>query len=299
MMASKIVENQNIKQLNMKKFFKIILVIVMIMASSYSCSDDVLVSVAKAPADGEFLLTPSVDNVVLNKTEADTKTAITFDWEKSWYGIDTPTKFTIQMDASTGDFSKPITMELIANQKSYTHTELNAIALKLKLKPDVVGKIKVRLLTTLSYGALPVYSNTVLITVTPYNTLILKYPMPAALYLQGDAVPSNWGTPVPDIQKMVQIDNHRFGLLIALTAGKNFAFLSTPTAWSTPAYLAATATEPSIGGNFILNEPPSWAGTSIKAPGATGVYQVIIDFTEGKYTITPAQAITAPPTDLY
>jgi hypothetical protein len=282
----------------MKNIPNIIPAILLVIMTLYSCSENESILVANAPADGEFLITSSENNIILDKLVPDTQTAITFDWDKSWYGIDTPTKFTIQMDDSDGDFSEPATTELIANQKSYTHADLNSIALKLKLIPDVAGEIKIRLKASLNYGALPAYSNTVIVTVTPYKTLLLKYPMPTELYLQGDAVPSNWGTPVTDIQKMVQIDDHRFGLIVYLTGGKNFSFITSATTWSDPAYRTLdNFPNPVSNGTF---EPrgsqtiPPWGGDNIKSPTVSGVYQVIIDFTTGTYSITPADLMTSP-----
>jgi hypothetical protein len=297
-MDSKIVENQNIKLLIMKKFFKILFAIVLIMVTANSCSDDTLKSVAEPPAEGKFLLTNSTSEIVLDQKNADKNIAVTLNWDnKSWYGIDTPMSYTIQMDNGDGEFASPEEIAIASgNNLSLTHADLNAKAFALKLSPNVASKIKVRLKANFKYGALPIYSNVSILTITPYSTLILKYPMPSELYLQGDAVPSNWGTPVSDIQKMVQIDDHRFGLIVALTGGKNFAVISAASTWSDPAYVTLdTNANPQSSGTF---EPrgsgTNWGGTPIKSPAATGVYQVILDFTTGTYTVTPAVLMTSP-----
>ncbi len=299
-MDSKIVENQNIKKLIMKKFFKILFAIMLIVVSATSCSDDTLKSVAEPPAEGKFILTNSTSEIVLDKKNSDKNIAVTLNWDnKSWYGIDTPMTYTIQMDNNNGEFVSPQEISIATgNTISLTHADLNARAFALKLTPEVASKIKVRLKANLKYGALPVYSNVSTLTITPYSTLILKYPMPTELYLQGDAVPSNWGTPVPDIQKMAQIDDHRFGLIVALTGGKNFAAITAASTWSDPAYVTLdTNTNPQSTGTF---EPrgsqtnPAWGGTPIKSPAISGVYQVIFDFTTGTYSIMPAVLMTSP-----
>lgn len=286
----------------MKKFFKILFAIVLILVSASSCSDDTLMSVAEAPAEGKFLLTNSISDIVLVSKDADKNIAVTLNWDnKSWYGIDTPLTYTMQMDNSDGEFVSPQEIAIASgNNISLTHADLNAKAFALKLAPEVASKIKVRLKANLKYGAVPIYSNVSTLTVTPYSTLILKYPMPAELYLQGDAVPSNWGTPVPDIQKMTQIDDHRFGLIVALTGGKNFAVISSPSTWSDPAYVTLDAnTIPQSTGNFEpRGSATNWGGAPIKSPTVSGVYQVILDFTKGTYTITPAELI-ASPAELY
>ena len=297
-MDSKIVENQKLKKLNMKKFFKIVFAIVLIVVTASSCSDDTLMSVAEPPAEGKFLLTNSISDIVLVPKDADKNIAVTLNWDnKSWYGIDTPLTYTLQMDTNDGEFTSPQEVSILSgNNISLTHADLNAKAFALKLAPEVASKIKVRLKANLKYGAVPIYSNVSTLTVTPFSTLILKYPMPAELYLQGDAVPSNWGTPVTDIQKMVQIDDHRFGLIVALTGGKNFAVITAASTWSDPAYVTLDAnTIPQSTGNFEpRGSATNWGGAPIKSPAVSGVYQVILDFTTGTYTITPAELMTSP-----
>jgi hypothetical protein len=286
----------------MKKFFKIVFAIVLIIVTVSSCSDDTLMSVAEPPADGKFLLTNSISDILLAPKDAEKNIAVTLNWDnKSWYGIDTPMTYTIQMDNGDGEFVSPKEISILkGNNISLTHYDLNVQALALQLTPNVASKIKVRLKASLNQGALPIYSNVSTLTITPYSSLILKYPMPTELYLQGDAVPSNWGTPVPDKQKMTQIDDHRFGLIVALTGGKSFAVISAASTWSDPAYVTLDANPiPQSTGNF---EPrgsvTNWGGTPIKSPAVSGVYQVILDFTKGTYTITPAELIS-PPAELY
>lgn len=297
-MVSKIVKNQNIKLLIMKKFFKIIFAIVLIMVSAYSCSDDSLQSVAEPPAEGKFLLTNSISEIVLDKKDADKNIAVTLNWDnKSWFGVDTPLTYTLQMDKSDGEFASPQEIAIASgNNISLTHADLNAKAWALELTPEVASKIKVRLKANLKYGAVPIYSNVSTLTITPYSTLILKYPLPTELYLQGDAVPSNWGTPVPDIQKMAQIDDHRFGLIVALTGGKSFAVITAASTWSDPAYVTLdTNTNPQSSGTFEpRGSATNWGGNPIKSPAVSGVYQVILDFTTGIYSITPAELMTSP-----
>ena len=297
-MDSKIVENQNTKQLIMKKFFKILFAIVLIVITASSCSDDTLMSVAEPPAEGKFLLTNSTSDIVLAPKDADKNIAVTLNWDnKSWYGIDTPLTYTMQMDNGDGEFVSPEEIVIASgNNISLTHADLNAKAFALKLAPEVASNIKVRLKANLKYGAVPIYSNVSTLTVTPFSTLILKYPMPAELYLQGDAVPSNWGTPVTDIQKMVQIDDHRFGLIVALTGGKSFAVITAASTWSDPAYVTLDDNvNPQSTGNFEpRGSATSWGGNPIKSPAVSGVYQVILNFTTGTYTITPAELITSP-----
>jgi hypothetical protein len=286
----------------MRNIFKSIIAVVFATVILTACTDTEDLAVAIAPTDGSFLITPRVSNVVLNKIDAETEMAIAFLWEKQSYGVDTPVTYTLEMDTNDGDFSDPDEFIITTNEKIFTHAALNYLALKFNLVPNIEGGLKVRLKTNLSYGALPSYSNIETITVTPYETLNLKYPMPAELYLQGDAVPSNWGYPIPDAQKMTQIDNHRFGLIATFIGGKKYAAITSPTSWSDPAYKAKDYQQEAMGGAFIPSgsaTEPQWGGNDINSPETTGVYKIIFDYTSGEYTVTPEPSILTPPTDLY
>ena len=286
----------------MKNIFKSIITVVFAAVILTACTDTEDLAVAIAPTDGSFLITPSVSNVVLNKIDAETEMAVAFIWEKQSYGVDTPVTYTLEMDTDNGDFLEPNEFIITTNEKTFTHAALNYLALEFNLVPNIEGLLKVRLKTNLSYGALPSYSNIETITVTPYETLNLKYPIPAELYLQGDAVLSNWGFPIPDAQKMTQIDNHRFGLIATLIGGKKYAAITSSSSWSDPAYKAKDDQQQAMGGAFIPSgsaTDPQWGGSDINSPETTGVYKIIFDYTSGEYTVTPEPSILTPPTDLY
>jgi hypothetical protein len=282
----------------MKKYSKLIFVFTLIIISAYSCNDDNIQYVAKTPADGQFLLTNSTSEIILDPKNADKNIALTLSWEdKAWYGIDTPLTYTVQIDKNDSEFIKPLEIPVASGESiAITQADLNVKAFELNLPPAVASKIKIRLKTSLKYGAEPFYSNVSIVTITPYKTLVLKYDMPKELFLQGDAVPSNWGTPVTDIQKMVQIDDHRFGLITLLTGGKSFAAITTTSTWSDPAYVTMEANAtPQTSGTFEpRGSATQWGGTPMKSPAVTGVYQVIFNFTTGIYSITPAVLLPSP-----
>jgi uncharacterized protein (DUF2147 family) len=139
------------------------------------------------------------------------------------------------------------------------------------------------------------------ITVTPYDDGLM-YKMPAALYIQGNAVASNGAYPIPEAQKMAQIDNHRFALLVSLTGGKTFIFNASDASSSDPVYKAASSSEPLAGGYFIPSgsqtTPPN-GGSDISAPATTGIYKVIIDFKTGTYSVAKAPGLIATAASLY
>ncbi len=303
MSIRRVINNNNRMKSNiMKNSIKIIIAFVLITISLNSCTDNEAISVVNSPADGSFLITASTTNIVLNNEDADNQIAVSFTWEIADYGANTPLTYSLEMDLADGDFSNPVVFGVSNNEKMFTHAELNYFALQFNLLPNVSGQLKVRLKTTLNYGALPSYSNIETISVTPYETLNLLYPMPAELYLQGDAVPSNWGIPIPDSQKMTQIDNHRFGLITSLVGGKNYAAISVPSTWSDPAYVAIDDQQAPMEGDFRpagSTTVPPWGGSPMSSPSTTGIYKVIFDFTSGKYSATSEPSILNPPTELY
>lgn len=254
-----------------------------------SCTDNEEISIAIPPADGELLINPSNTNVVLIKEQAN-NTAISFSWDTSDYGISTPTNFALEIDSADGDFSSPETIETGTTELEITHARLNAISSSLELPTEEESQIQVRLKTSLRYGALPTYSKVESISVTPYEDLVYPLPDSGELYLQGDAVPTNWGYPLPESQKLTKINNFTFSIITELTGGKNYAFLSITTGWGSPAYVAQDGNQSPSSGNFIPNSPnttPPWQGTALTAPAATGVYEVTINFKTGKYSVTP------------
>jgi len=245
----------------------------------------------------------SANSIELTKSGAGTHTALVFTWDTLVYGVSTPVTFIVQMDSTNGDFSVPLVDVISTNiyQKSYTDSVMNSRALRFKLTPYEPGQIKVRFKANMAYNNLPVYSKIETITITPYDDGLM-YKFPAALYLQGDAVASNGAYPVPDAQQMVRIDDHRFGLIVSLTGGKHFNFITNAASFSDPAYKAATSAEPITGGNFIPSgsqtTPPN-GGSDISSPVATGIYKVIIDFKTGTYSVTKEPALISVPANLY
>jgi hypothetical protein len=101
---------------------------------------------------------------------------------------------------------------------------------------------------------------------------------------------------------MVQIDDHRFGLLTELVGNKSFAAISAPATWSDPAYVAIDDQQGSSEGEFRpagSQTVPQWGGNPISSPSTTGIYKVIFDFTIGRYSVTSAPSLLTPPQDLY
>lgn len=263
---------------------------VVITTSFVSCSKNEDIAIAKAPQNGILQINPSTNSIVLSKPNKN-DIAISFSWENSDYGVNTPKKYTLELDAINGDFSDPEIDVTENTQLSLTHGKLNAMVLSKNLITGVVGQIKVRIKTSLNYEALPTYSKEEIISVTPYEDLMFELPLSNELYLQGDALPSNWNYPVSDAQKLTKLPNQAvFTITTQLIGNRNFAFISSNSGWGDPAYVALAANQPVSGGPFTENgsqTSPPWLGSPIKSPPITGIYIITIDFVTGNYTVTP------------
>lgn len=125
------------------------------------------------------------------------------------------------------------------------------------------------------------------------NTYTLTaVPVPANLYIVGDATAGGWNNPVPTpSQQFTQINASSFGLITQLTAGKSYLFLPLNGDWGHK-YGGASAT----GGTLLKdNDVP---GSNTPAPAADGLYQIIVDFQTNSYSVTPYNG-TAVPSNLF
>jgi hypothetical protein len=254
---------------------------------------------------GTTSLTASASSLVLDSTGGGSKMAVTLNWPAVNFGTPVVVTYTLQIDTLNDNFAKPVNVNLATGlTMSYTMGALNTLALSMGLAPAVAGQLQVRVAADVnqSTGAASkvstVYTNVVSLTVTPYSTIPQPiYPVPPALFLVGSATPggpaTGWNNPVPvPTQQFTQIDPNTFGIIINLIGGQQFLLLPVNGDWSHK--YAVTASSPSpAGGPFVPD-----AANNMNGPTTSGLYQIIVDFVKGTYTITPAVA-GAIPTNLF
>ena len=253
---------------------------------------------------GTSTLTASTSTLVLDSTGGGTATAVTLSWPAMKNGAQVAVTYTLQIDSINGDFSKAVSLNLATGlSMTYSMSALNTLALGLGLAPAVAGQLQVRVVANVdqSTGAAStvptVYSNVVKLTVTPYSTTIPPlYPVPPNLFLVGSATPggpaTGWNTPVPvPTQQFTQIDANTFGMVINMVGGQQFLLL--PANNYDHKYSVAASTSAPTGGPFVPD-----AKNNMNGPTTSGLYEIIVDFVKGTYTITPATA-TQIPTNLY
>lgn len=126
-------------------------------------------------------LTASGSSFVLLKENAADE-IVAFSWSPSDFGYDAAVIYSLQFDSAGNNFAEPENVVIDDSmEKSYTVAELNTLAGRLKLLPDVADDMEVRVKAEVSEDVEPVYSNVVKITVTPYS----DYVEPAYIYAPG------------------------------------------------------------------------------------------------------------------
>src|SRR5205814_9877134 len=109
--------------------------------------------------------------------------------------------------------------------KSLTQDDMNTTALTSGIAIGSSGSVEYRVKATTASGTF-VYSNVVNVTITTFS------PVPANLYIVGDATPGGWNNPVPTpSQQFTKVDVYSFSITIGLTSGKSYLFLPVNGDW--------------------------------------------------------------------
>ncbi|MBS1559552.1 MAG: SusE domain-containing protein [Bacteroidetes bacterium] len=226
-------------------------------------------------------LMPNANNAVLSSLQ--------FQWTNPNYqftnGVNTQSvTYTLQVDTVGSNFTNP-NMGVItftnAVSNNFTIKALNGLCGQLQLADGTPHTFAFRIKSTLANGSLPLYSNTVQITITTYLDVV--YPVPANLYIVGDATPSGWqnDSSKPDAtQTFTKVNPYTFQLnSIALTANQ-FLFIPVAGSWTHKyAFNAPSSSNNPMGDVFTPD-----ASSNFQAPPA-GNYKIIVNFKTAKYTM--------------
>jgi hypothetical protein len=221
--------------------------------------------------------------------------AVKFNWTNPNYQFTTGTSsqnvnYKIEIDTTGSNFSNPARKVIsMSNELSLaiTQNDLNDYLLnQLVLRPGMAHNVEVRVTSFLGTSAVPLYSNVLKYTVTPY-AIPPKVTPPASgkLYITGSATPGSWmggGDPELTSQKFTQVSPTLYVLnSIALTGGQSFLFVPIYGDWGNKyGYTGSNNANNVDGDDFKAN------GGDIKAPALSGNYKIEVDFQRGKYTVT-------------
>lgn len=284
----------------MKRIFKLsafALLAALLIASCKKEENKVVYEGGTAPA----LTAASTASVVLLKVN-ETNTINTFNWTNPNYSFNTGVSsqdviYTLQLDTAGANFTSPhIGEKVISKSLSTTLTvkELNSLLLgSMLLQEEMPHNIEFRIKSTLTGSTVPLYSNVIKITVTPYLDVVVTLPkdLPTpnandgGLFLVGDATAGGWNNPVPvPSQKFTQTSSTTYQLTTNLIGGKQYLLLPKNGDWSNKYAVASnTVAGLSAGGAFGANLSDNFPG-----PAASGLYKIVVNFKTGQFTVTPA-----------
>ena len=215
---------------------------------------------------------------------------ITFSWNNPDYSFNTGNSsqdvfYTLQVAPAGSNFSGPHLQEAaipLELSKTLTTGELNAFLMSMELEHNMAHNVEFRLKATLINDLMPVFSNVLSLTITPY--LDVKYPVPAKLFITGGATPGGWqcacGEPELLSQQLVQTNAYTFELELSLTANESYLFVPVYGSWAAKYGFTGDGNQ-----NSLLGDDFKPGGNDIKAPTLGGLYKIIVDFKLGKFSL--------------
>lgn len=275
----------------MKNISKFVFLLFILTTLIWSCSKDenkIYFEGGTAP-----VLAASKTAIALSFANASNE-AITFSWTNPNYQFTTGissqnVSYVLEIDTTGANFTNPNKKALAISQdlsQTISVGTFNDYLLnQLVLVPAKPHNLDIRIKSTLTNSSVPLFSNVLKYTVTPYAIPPKVVPPTAGtLWIVGSAVASGWSNPLPapyDVsQKFTKVSETLYTLTVPLIGGANgYKLIQTQGNWDTQ-YHALDGTVVT-GGDFELkNSDPQFP-----SPAASGTYKITIDFQRGKYTV--------------
>ncbi len=252
------------------------------LVSSYANNNDQYYSDAIKIEISSYLvpitITPSSSAPLVLQVSNATDKAISFSWNASPYGNNT-IYYALQMDLAGGDFSNPQVKQLGTSLTAdLSVNELNTMAIAAGIQGGATKDAEFRIVSYLgaNYTNVLGYSNKLPLNITTFT------PIPDNFYIVGDATPLGWTNDarlVPS-QQFTRINDVSYGIVVHLNAGGSYLFLPVAGNWDHK-FGGASAT----GGALLADG--AVPGSNTPAPAASGLYEIIVNFQTGSYTVTP------------
>jgi hypothetical protein len=232
----------------------------------------------------------SASDLVLTKATENYST-LQFQWTNPSYSFSNGAStqdvhYTLQIDTTGANFSSPKMVSLSYTNDvlhSFTVKELNTALSNLELKDYFVHPFEFRIKASLANGKEPQFSNVLKINITTYLDVV--YPVPAHLYIVGDATPSAWANDSthPDAsQTFTKVNSYLFQIdALALTGGKQFLFIPVAGDWTHKYAFDASSSSNNTSGDAFKPD----AASNFQGPAVSGTYKITVNFKTGKYTI--------------
>ncbi len=283
----------------MKNIFKLFLGTLVSSMFYVSCEKDEHRTIFEGGTP-PVLTAPTSGPMVLDIANKDDE-AIKFNWTNPEYQFNTgissqDVTYTLQFDVQGANFGSPNIQErAIANELEVTLTvgELNGFLSRMELNAGTPYNMEIRIKATLVNGSVPLYSNVLAITITPYLDFAVEPPGTAAqnyldgeLWMVGDAVASGWSNPLPPpydvtqkFSRVTPTDVLHYEAMITFNPAGGYKLIQQQGVWSTQ-YHALDGTA-KLTGDFEKKD----SDPQFPSPGA-GLYKVEINFQTGKYKLT-------------
>jgi hypothetical protein len=274
----------------MKNTIKTISALLLVSILFFSCKkeiNDIQYLGGTAPA-----LTASATGTIALNIADKNSTAITYTWTNPNYQFTTGISsqdvvYTLQVDTTGANFaSSNLKEQVISKDLSLTLTVGDYNNLFANWKENIPHNFEFRIKSTLANGAIPLYSNVIKRTVTPYLDVAVPLPVTGIgnLYIIGSATPGGdahgWDNPVPAAQVFTKTSSTTFEITIPLIGGKEFLIIPDNGSWANK-YAVKKADVTADGGPFGYN-----FGDNFPGPASSGTYKIVLNFKTGKYTVT-------------
>jgi starch-binding outer membrane protein SusE/F len=234
----------------------------------------------------------SSSTLVLSPSDS-TNQAITFSWTNPNYtfsnGISSlNVNYTLEIDTVGSNFTNPKLVQITLASSlstSFTVGNLNNQLFGfLELQTGVPHNIAMRVVSFLNSGSVPLYSNTLTYTITPYAIPpAVAPPTTATLWVTGSSTADGWmtaGQPATIAgQQMTQVSPLLYTVTMPLIGGQQFLLVLTND-WNHK-YGTSDGSETGSGGTFALDAANNFTG-----PASSGTYTITFNFQTGNFTIT-------------
>jgi starch-binding outer membrane protein SusE/F len=271
----------------MKYINKIFILALAVITAFTACDKKDLVAIND---NGKAVVLSSTSPTYAAAAADSNNVGITFNWTSPEYATAASNmKYIIEVDSSGRNFSKAVSKVVTGSlTTSFIAKEFNSILLGFGFAFNTAYDVDVRVTSSYANNNEQYKSNVLKIRATPYK-IPPKVALPASLKLflvgsgtaGGDA--SGWNNPVPTpTQEFARLDETTWGGVFQLTGGKSVLMLPVNGSWTDK-----------FGGTGAnnLNNPDGdnfkFGGSDIKVPATSGLYKIIVDFQNGKFTITP------------
>jgi starch-binding outer membrane protein SusE/F len=286
---------------------KFIYITLALMISLSACENDLLkttITTGTAP-----VLTTSDSQIELLAADS-ANIALSLSWTDPKYLENTSNgtlvgQYFIEMDKSNAFLEPTVIATGNMLEQSFSVYNLNKLLLDMDYSAAEANDLFVRV-KSVFFNSDTLFSNVVLISVTPYLTEIPPaIAVPDELWMSGGAIPAGWITPFPANQQFFKESSTTFSIIIDLLGGKEYEMITDGNGsnW-TPCYRLDPAIDPASvvwGGSFVWDgngSPYNWGSKKFLTPPNDGKYKLTFNFQNATFTVVdvsgpPAIAIPA------